>query len=855
MLVLDMVAVGLGFLGPLMTQINSDRKAAEDGIARSCATFDAPVLTAALPPVATTSSVHVAVLSSPGIEVVAGPYTPTDCVFQDQCDATITNTLSWRTRLSFGLLASVGFIARPDAAHTALQRMFYQDTDETSNTPEPELRGLPDSASSRALIMPSSIEGNGIAVPSNGGEVTLTITSFISSATRTPTLITGNPGTVTHIMDFEADATPIAPEFRTARRSKSHSITRSESYEDSETSPKMEYWPGYLDILTPSPYLGALYALSFAALFLAVGLALLYSLRAPTHPEMMQALELERTARKHAEKQLRLEDQARKKAEAKLALLDEDRQHGSSRSHEVETLKADLKAAETASSDRWAALQKCWLQIEELKQQVDLNEVFYKSKMRSKDAELKGLLKKISQSEVESTTPLEDHTTRQESTERDAVAAGENGNDESANIRTTRPPSPQTTSDSLHDKESNEDSTAKQAAAPGAYGDDEIAPQSEPLLIDNNNDDIISNDAPAPGVIGGNESGTDRSTVPPLAAVPSASGPTASHFPAAKLQSQVKQRQKQKQTSSPLRPNSAKTGIRKKALEKPAKKQVRRVHISLLQQYNEQPVPNASAVGGYGGGEMPMAEPEPEHLPPPPQHDEQPLPMAAAPGPRGNIEIELPVEQVVGDMAVDDEPVVAAEEQPVEMELDGKGGEQMEGDGEAGEHMEVDGADGPAADQQDGNGRNPDAEAPVAHQRQNNVQPPVRLAQLSFAQQGKQERVDGADRPAAEQQDGNGRNSDAKAPVAHQKQNNVQPPVRLAQLSFFQQGKQVRMERSRKAIAQARDSLMAAKEEKEVNGSKWSNVETIRYDATLAKLRMDFNNKKDGFKFAYGEDA
>ncbi|KAK5718162.1 hypothetical protein LTR17_015810 [Elasticomyces elasticus] len=918
----------------------------------------------------------------------------------------ITTYTPWTSRLSYGIMATMGFLTNPESAHDALQKVLDPNHTKSVVTAQTSPSSALDStAAASTAATPISVTNEAPHVASASISLTpISLTTeaphaeVASSAPRTPTLITGNPGTVTHIMDFEADATRIAPEIRTAQRSKVHTSTRSESYEDSETSPRLEFWPGYLDVLKPFPYPGALYALFFAALFLAVVLVLLYSLRAPTHPEMMEALKLERTARKYAEKQLRLENQARKRAETALALLDGNRQHGSSRPHEVETLKADLKAARTTSSDRRAALQKCWLQIEELTQQVELNEVSYKSKMRSKDAELKNLLKKISQSEVESTTPLEDDTTRQESTERDAVAAGENGNDESANIRTTRPSSPQTTSESLHDEESNEDSPAKQAAALGTYGDDESTSQNEPLPKDDIDDDTTttSNDALAPSGYGSGESAIDDSTIPqagqddddplrdantandttaneapapaeygddgsvsdhgtipsangddmpvtqstealagtgvdesvrdhstiPLAdsdnthatqsvgapagagsdgtvrdhgTIPQATGnithipqsigalaetrggamtpasgsftvqtqtlPTASPFPAAKVQLQIKRRQKQ--MSSPLRPNSAKTGIRKKNLEKPARKLEQHVGIPLLRQYHEQPVPNATAVGGYGGGEMTMGEPE--HLPPPPQHHEQLLPMAAAPGLRGDAEIEPPAEQVVDDMAVDVEPVVAAEEQPVEMELDGEGGEQMKVDGEGqeqmkvggegGEQMEVDGDDGPAANQQDGIGRDVDDEATVAHQQPINVQPQVRLAQLPFAQQGKQERVDGADKPAAEQQDGNGRNSDAKAPVAHQQQNNVQPPVRLAQLSIAQQGKQVRMERSRKIIAEARDMLMAAKEEKEVNGSKWSNVETIRHDAKLRKLRMDFNNKNDGFKFAYGEDA
>ncbi|KAK3622822.1 hypothetical protein LTR56_021954 [Elasticomyces elasticus] len=813
----------------------------------------------------------------------------------------ITTYIPWTSRLSYGIMGTIGFLTSPESAHDALQKVLDRNYTKTIVTAQISPASAVDStAAASTAATPISLTNEAPhAAPSS---TSLTLNSLTteaphaksaSSATRTPTLITGNPGTVTHIMHFEADATPIVPEFRTAQRNKLHTSTRVESDEDSETSSRMEYWTGYLDILTPFPYPGALHALFFAALFLAVVLVLLYSLRAPTHPEMMEALKSEHTARKYAEKQLTLEKQARKRAEATLALLHENRQHGLSKPHEVETLKADLKAARTTSSDGRAALQKCWLQIEELKQQVELNEVSYKSKMRSKDAELKELLKKISQSEVESRTPLEDHTTRQESTERYAVAAGENGKDESADIRTTRPPSPQTTSESLHDEENNEDSSAKQAAAPGgndddesatnrstipsgpqdttiplpygagedrstpshtaapsAYGGGESALQSKPLLEDNIGDDTTNNDAPAPGEnggsesatddrtipqagqdddeplrdantvnnttaieaptpaeygdderadaepvprveipppqqrdeqpvpnaaalsgYGGNESATDRSTVPqaPLAAVPSASGSTASPFPAAKIQLQIKRQQKQKQTSSPLRPNNGKTGIRKKPLEKPARKLEQRLRIPLLQQHHEQPVPNATPVGGYGDSEMLMAEPEPEHLPPPPQHDEKPLPMAAAPGLRGDAEIEPPAEQVVDDMAVDDEPVVAAEEQPMEMELDGEGGEQVEGNGERSEQMEVEGADGPAADQQDGKGRDVDA-ATVANQQQNNVQPSVRLAQLSVAQQGKQER----------------------------------------------------MEQRRKIIAQARDILMAAKEEKEVNQSKWS---------------------------------
>ncbi|KAK4909407.1 hypothetical protein LTR49_021808 [Elasticomyces elasticus] len=916
----------------------------------------------------------------------------------------ITTYTPWTSRLSYGIMATMGFLTNPESAHNAFQKVLDPNHTKSVVTAQTSPSSALDStAAASTAATPISVTTGAPHVAS--ASTSLTFISLIteaphaelaSSAPKTPTLITGNPGTVTHIMDFEADATPIVPEFRTAQRSKLHTSTRFESDADSETSPRMEYWPGYLDILTPFPYPGALYALFFAALFLAVVLVLLYSLRAPTHPEMMEALKLERTARKYAEKQLTLEKQARKRAETALALLDENRQHGSSRPHEVETLKADLKAARTTSSDRRAALQKCWLQIEELTQQIELNEVSYKSKMRSKDAELKNLLKKISQSEVASTTPLEDDTTRHESTERDAVAAGENGNDESANIRTTRPSSPQTTSESLHDEESNEDSTAKQAAAPGTYGDDENTSQDEPLPKDDIDDttttsngalassgygsgesatddstipqagqddddplrdantanDTTANEAPAPAEYGDDGSVSDHGTIPsangddmpvtqstealagtgvdesvrdhstiPLAdsdnthatqsvgapagagsdgtvrdhgTIPQATGdithipqsigaltetrggamtpasgsftvqtqtlPTASSFPAAKVQLQIKRRQKQ--MSSPLRPNSAKTGIRKKNFEKPVRKLEQHVGIPLLQQYHEQPVPNATAVGGYGGGEMTMGELE--HFPPPPQHQEQLLPMAAAPGLRGDAEIEPPAEQVVDDMAVDVEPVVAAEEQPVEMELDGEGGEQMKVDGEGqeqmkvggegGEQMEVDGDDGPAADQQDGIGRDVDNEATVAHQQPINIQPPgkqedeatvahqqpiniqppVRLAQLSFAQQGKQE---------------------DEATVAHQQPINVQPPVRLAQLSFAQQGKQARMERARKAIAEARDMLMAAKEEKEVNGSKWSNVETIRYDAKLRKLRMDFNNKKDGFKFVYYEDA
>ncbi|KAK4895921.1 hypothetical protein LTR27_006092 [Elasticomyces elasticus] len=831
----------------------------------------------------------------------------------------ITTYIPWTSRLSYGIMGTMGFLTSPESAHDALQKVLDPNYTKTIVTAQiSPASALDSTAAASTAVTPISLTNE--APHAAPASTSLTLNSLTTeaphaesagSATRTPTLITGNPGTVTHIMDFEADATPIVPEFRTYSRSSS--LSKVESDGGDEGSLKTASWLRNINLNSRTQVFP--HALLAVCLLLVIGLSLKCSQYARAQSATMRTLQLER--------------EARKRAEAALALLDENRQHGSVRPHEVETLKANLNAARTTSSDRWAALQKCWSQIEELKQQVDLNEVSYKSKMRSKDAELKGLLKKISQSEVESRTPLEDHTTRQKSIERDAVAASENGNNESANIRTIRSSTPQTTSESLHNEESNEDSSAKQAAAPGgndddesatnrstipsgpqdatihlpygadedrstpshtaapsAYGGGESAPQSKPLLEDNIDDDTTNNDAPAPGEnggsesatddrtipqagqdddeplrdtntvndttaneapapaecgdderadaepvprveipppqqhdeqpvpnaaalsgYGGNESATDRSTVPqaPLAAIPSASGAsivptqqlvTAPSFPAAKLQLQVKQRQKQ--TSSPLRPNSAKTGIRKKALEKPAKKPVRRVELPLLQQYDEQLVPNATAVGGYGGGEMTMGEPE--HLPPPPQHHEQLLPMAAAPGPRGDAEIEPPAEQVVDDMAIDDEPVVAAEEQPVEMELDGEGGEQMKVDGE---QMEVDGDDGTAADQQDGNGRDVDDEAPVAHQRQNNVQ----------------------------------------------------PPVRLAQLSFFQQGKQERMERSRKTIAQARDSLMAAKEEKEVNGSKWSKVEIIRYDAKLAKLRMDFNNKNDGFKFAYGEDA
>ncbi|KAK5685143.1 hypothetical protein LTS10_003219 [Elasticomyces elasticus] len=915
----------------------------------------------------------------------------------------ITTYIPWTSRLSYGIMGTIGFLNSPESAHDALQKVLdpkYIAPVVTAQISPASALDSTAAASTAATLISLTNEAPHAAPASTS----LTLNSLTteaphaesaSSATRTPTLITGNPGTVTHIMDFEADATPIVPEFRTYRRSSS--LSKVESDDGDEGSLKTASWLRNINLNSRTQVFP--HALLAVCLLLVIGLSLECSQYARAQSATMRALQVER--------------EARKRAEAALAPLDENRQHGLVRPHEVETLKASLKAARTTSSDQWAALQKCWLQIEELKQQVELNEVSYRSKMRSKDAELKGLLKKISQSEVEFRTPLEDHNTRQKSTERDPVAASENGNNESANIRTIRSSSPQTTSESLHDEESNEDSSAKQAAAPGgndddesatnrstipsgpqdatiplpygagedrstpshtaapsAYGGGESAPQSKPLLGDNIDDDTTNNDAPAPGENGGSESATDDRTIPqagqdddeplrdantvndttaneapapaeygddgsvsdhstippargddmhvtqstealagtggdesvrdhssiPLAdsdnthvtqsvgapdgagsdgtvrdhgTIPQATGdithipqsigaltetrggamttdaaisptsgsftvqtqilPTASPFPAAKVQSLIKRGQKQ--MSSPLRPNNAKTGIQKRASERQRKKPVRRVDIPSPQQYVEQLVSHATAVGEYGGGEMTMGEPE--HLPPPPQHYEQLLPMAAAPGPRGDAEIEPPAEQVVDDMAVDDEPVVAVEEQPVEMELDGEEGEQMKVDGEGGERMKVD-EEGGEQMKVDGEGGE----------------------QMKVGGEGgEQMKVDAADGPAADQQDGNGRDVDDEATVAHQQQNNVQPPVRLAQLSFFQQGKQERMERSRKTIAQARDSLIAAKEEKEVNGSKWSKVEIIRYDAKLAKLRMDFNNKKDGFKFAYGEDA
>ncbi|KAK5727022.1 hypothetical protein LTR15_002913 [Elasticomyces elasticus] len=748
----------------------------------------------------------------------------------------ITTYTPWTSRLSYGIMATIGFFNSPESAHDALQKVLDPNHTKMVVTAQTSPASALDStAAVSTAATPISLTNEAPHAASASTSFTLiSLTTeaphaeLASSATRTPTLITGNPGTVTHIMDFEADATPIVPEFRTAQRSKLHTSTRFESYEDSETSPKMEYWPGYLDILTPFPYLGALNALFFAALFLAVGLALLYSLRAPTHPELIEALKLERTARKYAEKQLRLEKQARKKAEAKLAWLnvrvvDLEAQIGSlpnDASNSGSTPKHT--AAPGAYGDDESAPQNEPLPKGEIDDTTTTSDDAlapsgYGSGERATDD------RTIPQAGQDEDEPLGDANSTKHATTIEAPALVEYGDDGSVSDHSTIPLAK---GDDMHVTQSTE-------ALAGTGGDESVRDHGSIPLAESDNRHATQS-VGAPDRAGSDGTVRDHGTIPPAtddmthvpqsigaltetrggaittdAAISPASGsftvqtqalPTTSPIPAAKLQTQVKQRQKQ--TSSPLRPNSAKTGIRKKPLEKPAKRPVRRVDIPLLQQYGEQLVPNATAVGRYGDSEMLMAEPEPEHLPPPPQHDEQPLPMAAAPGLRGDAEIEPPAEQVVDDMAVDDEPVVAAEEQPVEMELDGEGGEQVEGNGERSEQMEVEGADGPAADQQDGKGRDVDA-ATVADQRQNNVQPPVRLAQLSVAQQGKQER----------------------------------------------------MEQRRKIIAQARDIFMAAKEEKEVNQSKWSKLETIRFDAKLAKLRVDYNNKKDGFIFAYGEDA
>ncbi|KAK5707998.1 hypothetical protein LTR97_000538 [Elasticomyces elasticus] len=160
MVALELVALVLSVLGPFMAQKHSARIAVEESIARSHENFNAPVLAATLPPAVATISVQIAVASSPEIEAVSLLDTSTNCVFEGLCDTTTTNITSWRTRLSFGLLASVGFITRPDASHNALQKMLHQNTAQRLNVPNLAVHTSPEKASDEASVEPGPMEGS-----------------------------------------------------------------------------------------------------------------------------------------------------------------------------------------------------------------------------------------------------------------------------------------------------------------------------------------------------------------------------------------------------------------------------------------------------------------------------------------------------------------------------------------------------------------------------------------------------------------------------------------------------------------------------------------------------------------------
>ncbi|KAK5685144.1 hypothetical protein LTS10_003220 [Elasticomyces elasticus] len=200
MVALELVALALSVLGPFLAQKHSARIAVEDSIARSHETFhDAPVLTATLPPAMATVSVQIAVASSPEIEAVSLLDTSTNCVFEEPCDTTTTNILSWRTRFSFGLLASVGSIICPDAAHTALQRMFRQNTVQLSNAPELALHNLPEKASEETSVEPGPMKGSW-SPATYSHEVIATI------------VVVGSRGTKTYANGHILEPTPTTPD-------------------------------------------------------------------------------------------------------------------------------------------------------------------------------------------------------------------------------------------------------------------------------------------------------------------------------------------------------------------------------------------------------------------------------------------------------------------------------------------------------------------------------------------------------------------------------------------------------------------------------------------------------------------
>ncbi|KAK3629768.1 hypothetical protein LTR56_016799 [Elasticomyces elasticus] len=241
MVALELVALALSVLGPIMTQRISARNAAEDSIAQSHETSNAPVLTATLSPAAATTSVQVAVVSSPEIEAVSLLDTSTDCVFQELCDTTTTNISSWRIRFSYGLLASVGSITRPDAAHTALQKMFHQNTAQRPNAPELALHILPEKAFDEASVEPGPMEGSWSSA-TYSHEVLATI------------VVVGSRGTKSYANGHILEPTPttvVITDVSVTQHTSvdDYHVAQDQGFERDQTDSKAEFWLGDIDLL------------------------------------------------------------------------------------------------------------------------------------------------------------------------------------------------------------------------------------------------------------------------------------------------------------------------------------------------------------------------------------------------------------------------------------------------------------------------------------------------------------------------------------------------------------------------------------------------------------------------------
>ncbi|KAK5718160.1 hypothetical protein LTR17_015808 [Elasticomyces elasticus] len=242
MVALELVALALSVLGPFMAQKHSARIAAEDSIAPSHQTFnDAPVLTATLPPAVAAISVQIAVASRPEIETVSLLDTSTNCVFEELCDTTTTNILSWRTRFSYGLLASAGFVTSPDAAHTALQRMFHHNAAQLSHAPKLAVHTSPEKASDEAFIEPSPMKGSWSSATYSHEEIA---TIVVVGSRGTKTYVNG------HILEPTLTTLVITDVSVTQHTNvDDYHVAQSQGFERGQTDSKAEFWPGDNDLL------------------------------------------------------------------------------------------------------------------------------------------------------------------------------------------------------------------------------------------------------------------------------------------------------------------------------------------------------------------------------------------------------------------------------------------------------------------------------------------------------------------------------------------------------------------------------------------------------------------------------